>query len=495
MSVIVLAPILLAFVTGIFLISVSHPLSKPPRWSWVIASLSFSLQLLFGLILTVKTLEIGAIQINVGGWAAPYGIALYADAFSGLMISVCSLVGLAAALYLPTYSARVLQLRQGLIHPLIQFLFIGVHGTFIAGDLFNLYVWFEVLLISSFILLTLAGNLEKRATRGALKYVVINLLSSFLFLVGIALVYAKVGTLNLQDIAQKMPHLLSDHEQLLLAPFFVAAFGIKSAIFPLFFWLPDSYPTATPSISGLFAGILTKVGVYAFMRVIPLMFAGIFDLLSPLLIVLGILTMIIGVAAAATRKSIREILSFHIISQIGYMIFAFSLGTKAGLAAATFYLLHHIVAKANLFFIGGLFEQSFGSDRLEDQGGLLKSRPYLALLFIPPAMALAGMPPFSGFFAKLLVLQSGLEAKELIGTIAAVVVGFFTLYSMTKIWNATFWGPVVEVKGRIGKRQVAAVSLLSAFSVGLGLCFLGVNPIAEQVGHELWLSLNREVSP
>lgn len=485
MGNLVALPLIVPFITGIFLISISHPMSRPPKWSWLIAVLSFSIQFMFGIYSVYHCYQFGPSQIMAGSWEAPFGISLYLDTFSALMISVCSLVGLAGSLYLPTYSGHILKLRQGLIHPLSQFLFIGVHGSFLAGDLFNLYVWFEVLLISSFILLTLAGNLEKRATRGALKYIVINLLSSFLFLVGIGLLYAKVGSLNIQDLAQKIPLLLSKEEQWLLAPFFLTTFGIKSALFPLFFWLPDSYPTATASIAGLFAGILTKVGVYAFIRITPAFFASIFNELSPLLIVMATMTMIIGVAAAATRKSIKEILSFHIVSQIGYMIFAFALGTEAGMAAATFYLIHHIIAKANLFFIGGIFEQIFGSDRLENQGGLLKTKPYLALLFLPPAMALAGMPPFSGFFAKLVVLKSGIASNHIFVSIVALVVGFFTLYSMTKIWNATFWGSPVTVKGHISKNQIAAVSLLSAFSLAIGLGFIFLDPLTQQVGRDL----------
>lgn len=491
----VLAPLIITFVSSIFLITCSHPISSPPKWTQFFSAVSLFTQFICALLLGFQTYTQGPIVIHVGGWEAPFGISLYGDTFSALMIAVCSLVGFAGMLYFPSAREAIPKERLGLVRPLTLFLFIGVNGAFLAGDLFNLYVWFEVLLISSFALLSLAGNYESRAIKGAMKYVVINLLSSTLFLIGIALIYAKTGTLNLKDLYTKTQLLLSIKDQYLIAPFFLAAFGIKSAIFPLFFWLPDSYPTATPSISGIFAGILTKVGVYAFLRIVPLLFSDIFFDMRPVLITLGALSMIIGVAAAATRKSTREILSYHIISQIGYMIFAFGLGTEAGFAAAVFYLIHHIVAKANLFFIGGLFEQLFGSDQLDSQGGLLKSKIILAPIFLAPAMALAGMPPFSGFFAKLLVLQAGIGAGQFWGVVIALIVGFFTLYSMTKIWNATFWGEPKKIVGRIHSRQIVAVSVLSIFSIGIGLGYFFIEPIALQVGRELAIPITSGMIP
>ncbi len=481
----VLLPLLLPFISAVILITCSHPIGLPPKWTLFFAASSMLLQFISAVALGSHTLSQGPIVVNVGGWEAPFGIALYGDTFSALMIGVCTLVGFAGMLYFPSKREAIPTARMGLVRPLMLFLFVGVNGAFLAGDLFNLYVWFEVLLISSFALLSLAGNYEARAIKGAMKYVVINLLSSSLFLIGIALIYAKTGTLNLKDLYTKTQLLLSIKDQFLIAPFFLAAFGIKSALFPLFFWLPDSYPTAAPSISGVFAGILTKVGVYAFLRIVPLLFSDIFFELRHALIILGAASMIIGVAAAATKQSVRDILSFHIISQIGYMIFAFGLGTEAGFAAAVFYLIHHIIAKANLFFIGGVFEQLMGSDHLKDHGGLLKSKVFLAPIFLAPAMALAGLPPFSGFFAKLLVLQSGIAAGEMWGVVCALIVGFFTLYSMSKIWNASFWGSPKPIVGEVYLRQYMAIGILSFFSVAIGLCFFLIEPITAQVGRDL----------
>lgn len=488
-----LAPLLIAFASAIALICFSHPLSAPPKWTLFFAAASMLAQFLSAIAIGIYTTREGPIILSVGSWDAPFGIALYGDTFSALMIGVCTLVGFTGMLYYPSKKEAIPIERMGLVRPLVLFLFIGVNGTFLAGDLFNLYVWFEVLLISSFTLLSLSGNYKERAVKGAMKYVVINLLASSLFLIGIALIYAKTGTLNLKDLYTKTQLLLTIKDQYLIAPFFLAAFGIKSALFPLFFWLPDSYPTATPSISGIFAGILTKVGVYAFLRIVPLLFSDIFFEMRHILITLAVASMVIGVAAAATKQSTREILSFHIISQIGYMIFAFALGTEAGFAAAAFYLVHNIIAKSNLIFLGGIFEQLFGSDDLKDQGGLMQTHPFLAPIFLFPAMALAGLPPFSGFFAKLLVLQSGIQAGESWGVICALVVSFFTLYSMSKIWNASFWGEARTIKGSAYPRQIFAVSLLSAFSVALGLGFFFVEPITAQIGRDLAIPITTGV--
>src|SRR5690606_1515478 len=214
--------------------------------------------------------------------------------------------------------------------------------------------------------------------------------------------------------------------------------GIKAAIFPLFFWLPDSYPTAAAPITAIFAGLLTKMGVYAIIRSQTLLFGG--DGTSALLLVVASLTMVVGVLGAIAQDDVKRILSFHIVSQIGYMIFGLGLFTVAGLAATVFYVVHHIIIKTTLFLVGGLIEERTGTGALRKLGGLVHSNPLMATLFLIPALSLAGIPPMSGFVAKLTLVQSGLEVGAYVTVAVSLAVSILTLFSMTKIWAGVFWG-------------------------------------------------------
>ena len=386
-------------------------------------------------LLLKETLTSGFIIMQAGKWAAPFGITLIVDVFSASMVCITGVVALACAIY----SLR--EIPESLVRKhyfaLFHFLIMGVNGAFITGDLFNLYVWFEIMLLSSFVLITMGG--ERDQLEGGVKYLVINLFSSILFLSGIGLLYGKLGTLNMADIAFQLSQtddafLINSSAMLLLA-----AFGVKAAIFPFFFWLPASYHTPNVTISALFAGLLTKVGVYALIRAYTLFFHTQFDVVQEILLFLAGATMVTGVLGAAVQYEIRKILSFHIVSQIGYMIMGLAIGTSLAIAGAIFYTIHHIVVKTNLFLITGLIIRKCGSADLKKIGGLYKWAPGLSLLFFIPAFSLGGIPPLSGFWAKFTVIRAGLEAQHYILVTVALLVGVLTLFSMTKIWAEAFW--------------------------------------------------------
>ena len=273
-------------------------------------------------------------------------------------------------------------------------------------------------------------------------YVVIGLLASTLFITAVGLVYAATGTVNFALLATAMdgvPTGIRNALGLLL----LVVFGLKAAIFPLFQWLPDSYPAAASPVTALFAGLLTKVGVYAIIRTQTLFFpTG--GQASVVLLVLAALTMTVGVLGAIAQNDIKRILSFHIISQIGYMIFGLGLFTLAGIAGAVLYIVHHIVVKTTLFLVGGIIEERTGTGALDRLGGLVHTAPAVATLFLLPALSLAGIPPFSGFVAKLSLAQSGFAVDQWWVTGVALAVGLLTLFSMTKIWNGVFWGDPEE---------------------------------------------------
>jgi multicomponent Na+:H+ antiporter subunit D len=377
----------------------------------------------------------GVLAVRVGGWPPLFGITLVADLFAAIMVLLAGAVGLAIVVYSAT---DVDERRKAFAyHALVQVLLAGVCGAFLTGDLFNLYVWFEVMLVSSFALLALGS--ERPQVEGSIKYVVLNLTSSALFLAAVGLLYGFTGTLNMAELAVRLRELPDPTAVTPVALLFLVAFGIKAAVFPLFFWLPAAYHTPPPAVSALFAGLLTKVGVYALIRTFTLLFTAETGLTHGLLAVIAALTMVTGVLGAIAQSDVRRILSFHIVSQIGYMVLGLALFAPLALAGSVFYIAHHILVKTNLFLVAGLVRRLGGSFELARLGGLWRTRPAVALLFLVPALSLAGMPPLSGFFAKLVLVRASFEGEHWAIAGVALVVGLLTLYSMTKIFGEAFW--------------------------------------------------------
>ena len=389
-----------------------------------------------GLLLLYRVLEHGIHVTHLGDWSAPYGIVLVADNLSAVMVAITGFMGLAVCLY--SFYDNWEESENSSFFIMFQILLMGVCGAFLSGDIFNLYVWFEVMLIASFVLLAKRGSRVELVA--SVKYVVMNLVSSAIFLAGIGLLYAKTGTLNMADLAVKLSEYPDARLILPTGIFLLTAFSIKAAIFPMFFWLPASYHAPPIAVSAIFSGLLTKVGVYALMRTFTLIFTQDQAFTNTLLLGLAGLTMVSGVLGAIAQSDIRRILSFHIISQIGYMVMGLALMTPLALAGTVFYLVHHIVVKTNLFLISGIIaHHGRGSFELKDLGGLYRGKPWLAILFLIPAMSLAGFPPLSGFFSKFILIKAGVEAETWLIVGVALSVGILTLVSMSKIWNQAFW--------------------------------------------------------
>ncbi|MFG1887023.1 Na+/H+ antiporter subunit D [Micromonospora sp. NPDC049051] len=381
----------------------------------------------------------GPLVVEVGGWVAPLGIVLVADQLAALMLVVSAAVTLCVLVY---------SIGQGtadgneetplsVYHPTYLVLTAGVCNAFLSGDLFNLYVGFEILLVASYVLLTL-GSTETRIRAGT-TYVVVSLLSSLIFLIAIGLVYAATGTLNLAQLVDRLDA-LPDDIRLVLQGMLLLAFGIKAAVFPLSAWLPDSYPTAPAPVTAVFAGLLTKVGVYAIIRTETLLFPG--GRTADLLLVVAVLTMVVGILGAVAQSDVKRLLSFTLISHIGYMLFGVGLSTSLGLSAAIFYVVHHITIQTTLFLAAGLVERRGGSTALDRLGGLARLSPLLAVLFFVPALNLAGIPPFSGFLGKLGLVQAGVaDGSPLAWALVAggLLTSLLTLYAIARVWNLAFW--------------------------------------------------------
>jgi multicomponent Na+:H+ antiporter subunit D len=389
------------------------------------------------LLLLVGVADRGILVAQMGNWPAPFGITLVADRLSAMLTAITGFVGLCAVVYARSDIPGPLQ--KGSFHAFLQVLVGAICGAFLAGDLFNLYVWFEVMLMASFALLVLGQT--RAQLDGGVKYVAINLVATLLFLSGVGLLYGLTGTLNLADLHLKVAAVGDQGLVLLVSGLFLMAFGIKAALFPMFFWLPAAYHTPPVTVTAVFAGLLTKVGVYALLRLYTLVFVTDTAFTHTLLLVLALMTMVTGVLGAAAQGDVRRILSFHIISQVGYMVLGLALFTPLAIGGAVFYLLHHIVVKANLFFVSGVMKRLGGSFELAHLGGFFRSRRVLTLAFFIPAFSLAGFPPLSGFWAKMALIRASLEVDMPLVAAVAAAVGLMTVYSMTKIWNEAFWKP------------------------------------------------------
>ncbi len=418
------------------------------------------------------------ITLQMGGWESPFGISLVYDRLSALLVTVTGFVYFAVTLYAVAGNNAE---KSPLLFPLIHILVCGISGAFTTGDLFNLYVWFEVILLSSFVLFSLGHKPMRMA--GAFKYVVLNLLSSLVFLAAAGLIYNATHTLNFTQLTANLQQLALSHPNYVLAlnGLLFSAFAIKSALFPFFFWLPASYHALSPAVSALFAGLLTKVGLYAIFRVNLFIFPE-SEYIQTLLAILAGLSILLGVAGAIIQTNIRRILGFHIISQVGYIalagVFAFSIDADLrlfGIAAALFYMAHHILVKANLYLVSGLIRSLTGSERLQNVCGLIARHGLIAFLFAVPALSLAGIPPLSGFWAKLGLFQASLESEYFLAVAVMVVGGFFTVFSMTKIWLGAFWGEPKssaegsDFGGSVPSVALAACLLLSCLTIAIGL--------------------------
>lgn len=423
--------------------------------------------------------EHGKLQLVLGGWQWPFGIAFVVDRLSAVMIVVSALIALVCLVF---QAARIDPAPpRSAVLPLIHGLMAGVGGAFATGDLFNLYVWFEVMLIAALGLLALRAR--PAALDGTLRYLVLNMLGTLVLLTGIALVYGASGQLNFAALAQVPPSPVLAIGVALLAVAFLA----KAAAFPLFSWMPAAYHVLPAPVLALFAGLLSKVGVYALLRLFGQVFPAAMVDWQAVLGGVAVATMVAGALGAAWHWDLRRILAFHIVSQIGYLILAVALATPAGYAAAIFYTVHHIIVKANLFLIAALICRVAGSYDLRRIGGVVSERPGLAIIFAVPALSLVGIPPLSGFWSKFLVLRESFAGSHWVWGGAALATGVLTLYSMSKIWLEAFWKPH-PTPGEVGRIPLggwAAVGSLAVLTLTIGLQPQPLMDFAEQAAASL----------
>lgn len=450
------------------------------RASRAVAVLSPVAQLGVAVCLLARTIGCGWVVLPAGGWAAPHGIALAVDPLAALMLVVAGVTVLAGTAY--SLAETGVGMGHPLRLPLLQFLSAGINLSFCTADLFNLFVAFEVLLIASYGLLTLETG--GQAARHAFPYVALNAFGSVLFFCVAGLAYARFGSLGFADIARRAGEVPGDPGVAVIAVLLACVFGLKAGLFPLYYWLPRSYPVLPVPLAAVFAGLLTKVGVYALIRLFATVMPHDLEGIHAAIAWVSGLTMLLGVIGAISRNFVRGILSFHILSQVAFMTLALGFFTPLSIAAAIFYIAHHIVVKSSLFLVGGVAARLNGGDDLKAMGNLWVAAPWLGVIFLAQALSLAGMPPLSGFWGKYAIAVVGIGKGEYLLVGASLLAGALTLFSMLKIWLAAFWrmdGGAVTGAGEGRTRALTWVcAAMMSLSIGIGLFAEPVMRVAQR---------------
>jgi multicomponent Na+:H+ antiporter subunit D len=417
--------------------------------------------------LLAKVVVHGPLTMVMGRWLPPFGIAFTIDLFGALMALTAALAALAGGIYALADindSAR----RYGFF-PLLLMLMAGVTGAFLTGDVFNLYVWFEVLLISSFGLLILGS--ERGQIDGAMKYAVLNLIGTTLFLIAVGILYAVFGTLNMADITMKAQDARDGAPLMTLSALFLLAFAMKAAAFPLNFWLPASYHTPRIAVSALFAGLLTKVGVYALIRVMVMLLPVEREQLSLLIAAVGAATVVFGALGALAQDDIRKLFGYVVISGIGNMLIGVAVGTPDGLAGAIFYALHSMVLMTALYLVAGQAAVLGGSFSLNSLGGLYRRNAGFAAISFVLFFAACGLPPFSGFWPKVMLVKASFDVGAWWPAAAILVGGFLTTIGLGRVFLLAYWRPATspETRRAMGWRTALPLVFLTALVVGFGV--------------------------
>lgn len=432
MSNLLILPIIIPMLTAVFLIFFKKNIILQ-RW---ISVISITGTLFASIVLIEKIKNNGIQTLDLGSWPAPFGITLVSDMLSALLVTATSLIALCCIIY--SFRSIGEGRESNYYYPVVQFLIVGVNGAFTTGDIFNMFVFFEVMLMSSYVLLVIGGT--KIQLRESIKYILVNITSSALFVIAVAYLYSVVGTLNMAHISERIAEVNQPAILTVLAVLFLIVFGLKGAIFPLFFWLPGSYYAPPAPIMALFGALLTKVGVYSILRTYTLFFYHDIGFTHELLMILSLLTIILGSIAAIAYKDMKKIVIYNIIIAIGVITYGIGAMNSDALTGSVFYLIHDMVIKAVLFLLVGLIISITGASSYDKFSGLIKHYPLLGWLFFISVLALAGIPPLSGFVGKILIVNGGFSNGDLIGGLIILISSLFVLFSFMRVFINGFWG-------------------------------------------------------
>ncbi len=440
-----------------------------PRPQMALALGALGLLVLIDAMLLGQVWQNGPISMMMGGWLPPFGIVFTVDVAGAALALTAAVVGLAAAAFV-AFEQDATTVRHGFF-PFLLMLMAGVSGSFLTGDIFNLYVWFEVLLISSFGLLVVGGTPAQ--LDGAVKYGILNLIATTLFLIAVALLYGTLGTLNMADIAVRLSQPEVKGPMATIAALFLMAFGMKAAAFPLNAWLPAAYHTPRLVVSAVFGGLLTKVGVYALIRVLAMLMPAERAWLADVVAVVAGATMLIGAFGALADGNMRRLVGYLVISGVGVLLAGLAIGTPEALSGMVAYAIHSMLATAALYLAVGMAEEAAGSPRLADAGGLYRATPVLATIALMQLFAISGLPPFSGFWPKAMLVDAALGSGAGIMAALILLTGFLNTMAAIRVFLFAFWRPAPE--GAVRTRPEGAVMVpLAALTFAVTL--LGIAP-------------------
>jgi multicomponent Na+:H+ antiporter subunit D len=498
-ATLVIAPMLLALVAAI----VTIPMQRPERQRWValVASGSYlvAVAALAARVLPLAGSGSQTLTYQVSGWPAPFGIALVADPLSVSFLALTAVVTLATVAY-----TAIDGVGGTTFYPLFSFVLVGVSGAFLTGDLFNLFVWFEVVLMSTFVLVVYTGGAD--GTRAGLQYVVLNLVGSAVMLLAVGGLYATTGTLNVADVARRLAepaaYGIDPAPVLGFSALLIAVFALKAGIAPFQFWVPAAYSAAPAPVAAVLAGVVKKIGIYAILRVVFTMLGpaalagggasgttattGALAFFGPVVLVGATASVFLGGLGALGATDVRSVLAHSSIGQVGFMALpvAIAASVPAGaaiggtsvrtlaVAAAVVYAINHGLAKSTLFLATGTIREWVGTDRLAQLGGLAGRSPIVAGATLLGGLALVGVPPLSGFFAKFLILDGAVRAGS--GPVVAVVLlgSILTIGYVSRLWNQAFWGKrgvaITDAGEPPATRYVVGALALTLLAVGLG---------------------------
>ncbi|MFD1852015.1 Na+/H+ antiporter subunit D [Oceanobacillus bengalensis] len=409
----------------------------------------------------------GVMRLDFGGWEPPFGILFVADSFSVILVLTTSVVAAVCLLY--AFSSIGKRYENMFFYSFVNFLVAGVNGSFLTGDLFNLYVCFEIMLLASYVLIALGG--KKAQLRESIKYVLVNVISSWFFLIAIAYLYGSIGTLNMAHISERIAETGQAPLLTVISIVFLTVFGLKAGLL-LYFWLPGSYSVAPTAVAALFGGLLTKVGIYAMIRVFTLFFYHEPSISHSLIGVMAALTLIGGSIGAVAYKDIRLIVSYNVVIAVGFILVGLAVATPAALEGSIYYLMHDMIVKTLLFLLAGTMIAVTGKTKINEMSGLIRNYPLLGWMFFIVMLSLAGIPPFSGFIGKVLVGQGTVEAGSYVLLTLAFISSIFVLYSLLRIFLGCFWGEtIISIEDKVPmKRGWLFPSILLTFAtIGLGL--------------------------
>lgn len=464
MNNILVMPMVIPVMVGILLIFL-RPYIKAQRW------ISFSAMIInagIAVYLLNRIQTEGVLKLDFGGWEPPFGILFVADSFSVILVLTTSIVTAICLLY--AFSSVGKGHENMFFYSFVNFLVAGVNGSFLTGDLFNLYVCFEIMLLASYVLVALGG--KKRQLGESIKYVVINIISSWIFLIAIAYLYGTVGTLNMAHLSERIAESGQTPLLTVISIVFLTVFALKSGLL-LYFWLPGSYSVPSTAVAALFGALLTKVGIYAMIRIFTLLFYHEQSITHTIIGILAGLTLIGGSIGAVAYKDIRQIIAYNVVIAVGFILVGLAVATPIAMEGSIYYLMHDMIVKALLFLLAGTMITVTGETRIDYMSGLIRNYPLFGWIFFIVMLSLAGVPPLSGFIGKVLVGQGAVETGSYILLALAFISSIFVLYSLLRVFLTSFWGETIiskedEVPMKKGWLIPCVLLMLGTIVLGLG---------------------------